>query len=51
MENGAPRGKVRGTLLSSAESAEAYPPSHKASEGYPFRIHPQLKAVVFAPSP
>jgi hypothetical protein len=26
---------------SSAESAEAYPPTHKASEGYPLRIHPR----------
>ena len=38
-----PHGQARGTSISSAESAEGYPPTHKASEGYPFRIHPRLK--------
>ena len=38
-----PHGQARGTSMFSAESAEAYPPAHKASEGYPFRIHPRLK--------
>jgi hypothetical protein len=51
-----PHGQVRGTSISSAESAEAYPPPHKALayqrtgsacrlEGYPFRIHPRPKAL------
>ena len=38
-----PRGQARGPSISSAESAEAYPPAHTASEGYPFGIHPRLK--------
>ena len=38
-----PHGQARGTSMFSAKSAEAYPPAHKASEGYPFRIHPRLK--------
>jgi hypothetical protein len=38
--NGAPRAKPVVPPCSSAESAEAYPPTHKASEGYPLRIHP-----------
>jgi len=29
------------------ESAEAYPPTHKTSEGYPPRIHLRPQAVVF----
>jgi hypothetical protein len=38
-----PHGQARGTSMFPAESAEAYPPAHKASKGYPFRIHPRLK--------
>ncbi len=34
-----PTGEARGPSISSAESAEAYPPTHNASEGYPFRIY------------
>jgi hypothetical protein len=37
-------GKARDTSISSAESAEAYPPAHNALEVYPFHIHPRLKA-------
>ena len=54
-----PHGQARGTSMFSAESAEAYPPaplgavalrcaSAKASEGYPFRIHPRLKPCLHA---
>ena len=39
--HGAPRAKPVVPPCSSAESAEAYPPTHKASEGYPLRIHPR----------
>jgi aldehyde:ferredoxin oxidoreductase len=40
LQNGAPRAKPVSPPCSSAESAEAYPPTHKASEGYPLRIQP-----------
>jgi hypothetical protein len=38
--NGAPRAKPVAVPCSSAESAEANPPTHEASEGYPHSIHP-----------
>lgn len=38
-----PHGQARGTSVISAESAEAIPSFAKASEDYPFRIHPRLK--------
>ena len=41
LSDGAPRAKPVVPPCSSAESAEAYPPTHKASEGYPLRIHPR----------
>jgi len=44
---GAARAKPVVPPCSSAESAEAYPPTHKASEGYPPRIHSRPWAVVF----
>jgi hypothetical protein len=40
VRHGAQRPKPVVPPRSSAESAEAYLPTHKASEGYPLRIHP-----------
>ena len=46
-EEWSPTGKACGTSFSLAESAEAYPPTHKALDGFSFLIYPRLKAVVF----
>jgi hypothetical protein len=36
-----PHGQTRSPSVFSAESAEAKPPAHKASESYPFGIDPR----------